>query len=550
MDLLVDLFGFLSVLLRGLSLGLAAVAIGGVVFRYAVLAGSGSLAAVDPALLRRLWRLQRIAAVALLAAVALAKTLDLMVLTDTVGVPLRAALSAPFALAGLATCGGTWLLLLVARPTCTRPLAEGLATLVILGGIVATTHATGRIEARGWLIGISALHQAGGAMWIGGLPYFLSVLGTPMAAPLRADFAARYSRICVMAVIAIGCSALAKYGAYLGVFGAVYGTAYGLMTATKALMFASLLAFGVGNFFAVRRLAGPDEAAATLRTRRFVEVEMAIGIGVFFVAGSLTSLPPAIDLPDDRVAWHTIVERVIVPRAPRLRSPDHSELWYETAQARLDEQAAAAREDAPRAFVPGAGILYERSAADMAWSEYNHNWSGLFVLLIGLLALLARAPGCGFARHWPVIFVLLGIFIAIRADPESWPLGEVGFFEAFREPGVVQHRLMTLLVMVFGLFEWRVRTGNLGHTRAAYVFPVSNLAGGVMMLTHSHVLENIQEALLIEISHIPIGLLALVAGSARWLELRTAPPLSTRAGWIWPLAFAGVGLVLLFYRES
>jgi predicted amidohydrolase len=75
----------------------------------------------------------------------------------------------------------------------------------------------------------------------------------------------------------------------------------------------------------------------------------------------------AIDLPDDRVTWSTIVERVIVPRPPRLTSPDHSELWYETAQAELDRAAAFAREDAPRAFVPGAGILYERSAADMAW---------------------------------------------------------------------------------------------------------------------------------------------------------------------------------------
>jgi putative copper resistance protein D len=105
-------------------------------------------------------------------------------------------------------------------------------------------------------------------------------------------------------------------------------------------------------------------------------------------------------------------------------------------------------------------------------------------------------------------------------------------------------------VMVFGLFEWRVRTGNLGDTRAAYVFPVSNIVGGVMMLTHSHVLENIQEALLIEVSHIPIGLLALVAGSARWLELRADSRVRERAAWVWPLAFMGVGLVLMFYRES
>ena len=70
------------------------------------------------------------------------------------------------------------------------------------------------------------------------------------------------------------------------------------------------------------------------------------------------------------------------------------------------------------------------------------------------------------------------------------------------------------------------------------------------MLTHSHVLENIQEALLIEMSHIPIGLLAIAAGCARWLELRAPSPIKERAAWVWPFAFIATGLTLLFYRES
>ena len=550
MDLLVDLFGFLSVILRGCALALAAIAIGGVIFRASVMSVA-NFDDINTVLLERMQRLQRASALGLLGVVAAGKGLDLSILTGTVGVPLWSAITAPFALAGITTCVGA-LALFASRSSDPQRVKwmEWLAAIAILAGLVATTHATGRVEARGWLVIISALHQGGGAAWIGGLPFFLLVLSAGLAEDVRARIAHRYSKLCVLAVLAIALSALAKYNAYLGAWDAIYGTAYGLMTSTKAVMFAALLAFGAGNFAAVRRLALADGGSARRRTQRFVEVEFVIGIGLFFVAGSLTSLPPAIDLPDDRVTWSTIVERVIVPRPPRLTSPDHSELWYETAQAELDRAAAFAREDAPRAFVPGAGILYERSAADMAWSEYNHNWSGVFVLAIGLLALLARVPGCGAARHWPMLFVALGIFVAIRADPESWPLGDVGFFEAFREPGVVQHRLMTLLVMIFGIFEWRVRTGRLLNPSAAYVFPVSNMLGGVMMLTHSHVLENIQEALLIELSHIPIGVLALVAGSARWLELRADSPVRERAGWVWPLAFVGVGLVLLFYRES
>lgn len=119
-----------------------------------------------------------------------------------------------------------------------------------------------------------------------------------------------------------------------------------------------------------------------------------------------------------------------------------------------------------------------------------------------------------------------------------------------RAPEVLQHRLMTLLVAVFGIFEWQVRSGRLRGTSAAYVFPLSNAIGGIMLLTHSHALSNIQEALLVEFSHIPLGLLAIAAGGARWLELRAGPPVKNVAAWVWPLCFVGVGLVLITYRES
>ena len=73
MDLLVDLFGFLSVILRGFALGLAAIAVGGVVFRHAVLAPASGFALMDEALLRRLWKIGQGAAGGLLATIALGR---------------------------------------------------------------------------------------------------------------------------------------------------------------------------------------------------------------------------------------------------------------------------------------------------------------------------------------------------------------------------------------------------------------------------------------------------------------------------------------------
>ena len=549
MDLLVDLFGFLTVILRGCALALMACTIGGVVFRHAVfnplhVDTSGVAGAIGP----RLGRIQWIAALALALVIMLATSLDLTVLIATIGVSWVAALTAPFALAGAATCAVALILALTARLTRVNPWFEGLGALLLLGSIVATTHAVGRIDARAALLGASALHQAGGAMWLGGLPYFLLTLGATLPLAARAALARRYSHVCVVGVVAILVSAAFKYINYLGVFAATYGTAYGIMTSTKVVLFGALLGFGAGNFWAVRRMANDDKAA--LRTRRFVEVELVLGLTVFFVAGSLTSQPPAIDLPHDRVAWHTIVDRVLTPRAPRLVSPDISETWYAVEQARQQQLVETERAAAVRAFIPGSGWSAPSTAGDLAWSEYNHNWSGIFVLSIGLLALLAHTPYLPWTRHWPLVFVALAVFLTIRSDPETWPLGEISFFASLRDPTVIQHRFMAMLVAVFGFFEWRVRNGSLAGTRAAYVFPISNIVGGIMLLTHSHNLENIQEALLIELSHIPLGLFAIAGGCSRWLELRCGSPIRERAAWIWPLCFIAIGLILLAYRES
>ena len=48
----------------------------------------------------------------------------------------------------------------------------------------------------------------------------------------------------------------------------------------------------------------------------------------------------------------------------------------------------------------------------------------------------------------------------------------------------------------------------------------------------------------------PLGLLAIIMGWGRWLELRLPPPAGRLPGWIWPLAFSLVGVSLILYRES
>jgi copper resistance protein D len=115
---------------------------------------------------------------------------------------------------------------------------------------------------------------------------------------------------------------------------------------------------------------------------------------------------------------------------------------------------------------------------------------------------------------------------------------------------VVQHRLFVVLIVGFGVFEWRVRTGRTASPNAALAFPLITALGGALLLAHSHAVINAREQLLIELSHVPLALFGVAAGWARWLELRLDPPAGRVAAWVWPICLVLVGFVLLNYREA
>ena len=74
-------------------------------------------------------------------------------------------------------------------------------------------------------------------------------------------------------------------------------------------------------------------------------------------------------------------------------------------------------------------------------------------------------------------------------------------------------------------------------------------AGGIMLLTHSHVGFQASSAFLIQVSHTSMGLLAIIMACGRWLELRLEPPVASWAGLVSVSAMFSIGLLLLFYRE-
>src|SRR5207253_1044398 len=256
----------------------------------------------------------------------------------------------------------------------------------------------------------------------------------------------RFSRLAQISVALLFAAGLGLSIWYVGSWDAIYGTAYGLMVSTKLIFFGCLLLLGASNYFLVRALGERSEDPDTLISLiRFAEVEIGIGLTVILAAAALTSQPPGVDLTQNRVTLHEIASRY-APRMPRLSSPDVKQLAGSSKEIRRRAEAEGRR--LPSAFVPGVDGLSVNTPADIAWSEYNHNWAGIFVLLTGLLALLSRSKHFAWAKMWPLIFLGLAVFLFLRSDPENWPLGPNGFWESFAVSDVLQHRVAVILVIM------------------------------------------------------------------------------------------------------
>jgi putative copper resistance protein D len=507
--------GFADVLLRGLNLSAQAIAIGGVAFALIVL-WPGS---------RRVWRLLAIGAIG----VAVTQCLLLMTLSIALGptADWPALLATPYVRASLLRIvAGAGLvvgaLLAPSRPRLRWLLLIGSALVLIVAG-AWTSHAAARAGHRATLMALDALHQLAAAVWVGGLVHLLVAVLAPGERAWSPGILQRFSTLALGAVALLIVAGAGLTLGYVDGVGGLLGTAYGIMVLTKILLLVGLLALGAANFFAVRRFSAAP-SVSTQRLRRFVEVELGLGMTVLFAAASLTSLPPAIDVVADRATLGEVATR-FTPRAPTFRSPTIDQLPVDDPNA-------------------------PRTDADRAWSEYNHHMAGFFVLTMGVLALLQRARWGRWARHWPLVFLGLAAFLLVRNDPGAWPLGPLGFWQSMAYPEVLQHRFFVLLVVGFGLFEWRVRAGRLGGRGAALVFPLLCAVGGGLLLTHSHAMGDLKAEFLTEITHAPLGVLGLMAGWARWLELRLPPPDDALPGRLWAWAFSLVGVFLIFYRES
>lgn len=542
---LVDIFGYLAVILSAATLVGQSLLLGGLLFLFWIARPSSEVPAESMDRVRSLaLKVFRVAALGLALVQLLYLYVNASVLMASAEISFREAAGANFFISGSVMLIAALLIAIPARNQKTATLwSLSVLVLVVLGASVMTDHAASRVDGRVPLILLTALHELATGFWIGGLPFLLLGLYVNRDKAAQWYLTQRFSRMALASVVLLVLSGFFMSLSYVGSWHALIGTSYGLMLLAKITLLGAMLAMGAINFLMLRKYS-PGQTIP--RLRRLVEAEVGIGITIILSAASMTSQPPAVDLPNDTVQLSHIAQR-FKPQWPLLKSPNTADL-----STRMPGQVIS-KADPTRQTVSytSEGLaLSIRRIADMKWSEYNHHWMGLIVLGMGILAFLARTGKAPWAEYWPLLMIGIAVFIFLRGDPECWPLGPKSFWSTWATPEIFQHRAAALLCIAFAIFELRVRRSPTQGGMLPLIFPLICAVGAALLLTHSHGSSNVKEETLAELSHTPMAVIGVMAGWSRWLELRLPEEEDRRAvAWVWPICFILIGAALLNYRE-
>jgi putative copper resistance protein D len=413
-----------------------------------------------------------------------------------------------------------------------------LSALIIVPLVISAAwlvHGASRLEDRGFLMTLTVTHQIAAAAWVGGIFQLLVIWGLKKRNAINIELwpllLKRFATLGIAAVVALVVTGTPLAWYYIRTFQGFIGAGYGNLLMVKIMMMGLALGFAWLNRKAVEEyFTSRSLYALTARVPYYIEAETLILLTILFTAASLASQPPAVDIPHLTASVDEVLN-MFHPRIPRWESPTHEALI-----------AGEAGRVAIVGQVP--------SEAATAWSDYNHNISGIFLATMSFFAMLSFSSRFhSWARFWPVGFMALGIFLFFRSDAESWPLGPIGFWDStFNNGEILQHRIATLLVFVLGAIEVRARLNN-NSGFMPYMYPLLAAFGGMMLLAHSHVGFEAKTAFLIQVGHTLMGVFSLILACGRWLELKLDSPGKNVAGFISVFALFQIGVILMFYRE-
>lgn len=168
---------------------------------------------------------------------------------------------------------------------------------------------------------------------------------------------------------------------------------------------------------------------------------------------------------------------------------------------------------------PTTGVEHAgETEEELAYSLFMHHSSGVALILLGTLVLTDRVTS---RRHGAfqisvgIVWLLFGLHLFIRSDPEGWPIGPAGFLESFSMPTAsewIQHKVLSLIPIALGVWAFLSR-------RVPMSAPMSYALGGLLalggagLLVHQH--ADHQTLDIVNLQHRFMALTALfIAGSS------------------------------------
>lgn len=234
--------------------------------------------------------------------------------------------------------------------------------------------------------------------------------------------------------------------------------------------------------------------------------------------------------------------------------------WGEDLCAQLSSEHHQASGDPVRTNNPhGEHAIgdggWEGSTQGVAYSEFNHRFAGLFVLLFGLAelghALRYQLP------FWtrlvlPSALAIIGAYLLIWSDHEAWPIGSLSFAQTFfgQDQEIIQHKFYGVFGATAAVSETLRRIGWARHPAWAAPLVFLGLVGALLLFVHSHGSHPANHT--IELHHALLGSLgvgaAISSAMVSWTS-GTSPHLVKRWEVVWAGFVVLMGIQLLLYFE-
>ena len=155
---------------------------------------------------------------------------------------------------------------------------------------------------------------------------------------------------------------------------------------------------------------------------------------------------------------------------------------------------------------------------ELAYSLFMHRSSGVTLIVLGVLVLadrLTKRREGRFQIGIGIVWLLFGLHLFIRSDPEGWPIGPAGFLESFSMPTAsewIQHKVLSLIPLALGVWTFLSRRVPL-NSRWSYAVGGVLALGGAGLLVHQHADHQTMD--LVNLQHRFMALTALfIAGSS------------------------------------